>query len=68
MPIPQPSENEEDNKFISRCMEFHNKEGKFDLTNKAKRKQALAICYSQLKTKKENIQIKTMSDILNEKV
>jgi len=49
MPIPNPKKNEKKTDYISRCMEFFDKESKFDLTNKSDRKQALTICYSKFK-------------------
>jgi hypothetical protein len=48
MPIPQPSQNEEQNNFISRCMgdSVMNKEY-------PDQKQRSAICYSQFKRAKK---------------
>lgn len=67
MPLPKPKENEEKKEFISRCMIYQDKEGKYDLENDKDRKQAVAICYTQWDRKTEDIvKIKSMSDILNE--
>ena len=66
MPIPKPEKDEDKEKFISRCMIFHDEDGKFDLENEKERKQALAICYSQWDNKEESNYVKTFDNILRE--
>jgi hypothetical protein len=68
MPIPKPEKDETKDEFISRCMIFHDEEGKFNLKNEDERKQALAISFSQWKRKDESNSIKTFDKILKEKV
>lgn len=54
MPIPGPKKDEKEDKYISRCMLFHDNEGKFNLKDKEQREHALAICYSIYSAKKES--------------
>lgn len=65
MPLPKPSKDESKDKFISRCMVFQDKEGKFNLKDKKEREQALAICYSQYKSKNEEQEV-SFENILRE--
>jgi len=68
MPLPKPKKDEKEREFISRCMLFHDKDGKFDLSDEKQKKQAIAICYSQLRESNSNKEFKTLSQILKEKV
>lgn len=68
MPIPKPEKDEKQDEFISRCMIFHDEEGKFNLKNEDERKQALAICFSQWKRKDESRSFKKFNVILKEGV
>jgi len=52
VPIPKPKPNEDEEKFISRCMSNNTMKSEFP-----KHKQRLAICYSQFRRKKEKVEI-----------
>jgi len=50
MPLPEPSNDENKQNFISRCMSDDNIKKEF-----SSHKQKLAVCFSQWKRKNENI-------------
>jgi len=56
MPI-NPHKNEKEGQFISRCMQVHDEEGKYNLKDQKQRSQALAICYAYWRRKDEEILI-----------
>lgn len=66
MPLPTPKEDETKEQFITRCMGAHSKEGKFDLSDKKQRAQALAICYSKWASKTESLETVAFGNILRE--
>ncbi len=68
MPMPMPGKDEDQDKFMSRCMQMMTKENEHKPSNeKRPQKQMVAMCFSQWKNKdskssKENIEIDFASD------
>lgn len=63
MPIPKPVKDEEQSKFMSRCMAFMNTENaKKPEADKWKRDQMAAICFSQWEKKDKNEKAKADLD------
>jgi len=53
MPLPKPTENEEQDDFISRCVPLAIADQELDAEDEEERNQAVAICHSQWRAAQE---------------